>query len=52
VHIFEMCYMVTKFAKRILKAMRRPIRIERVIHEYSYVENPVKRRKYPVRVIM
>jgi hypothetical protein len=26
-----MCYMVTKFAKRILRAMGRSIRIERVI---------------------
>ena len=47
---FEMCYMVTKFTKRMLRAMRRPIRIKRVIHEFSYVENLVKRRKYPVRI--
>jgi hypothetical protein len=47
---FEMCYMVTKLPKRMLRAMERPIRIDRIIHEFSYVENPVKRRKYPVRV--
>jgi hypothetical protein len=45
-----MCYMVTKFSKRMLRTMGRPIRIKRIIHEFSYVENPVKRRKYPVRI--
>jgi hypothetical protein len=38
------------FAKRIFRAMGRPMRIERVIHEFLYVENPVKRRKYPIRI--
>jgi hypothetical protein len=38
-HIFEMCYMVTKLSKRILRATRRPKRIERVIQEFSYVKN-------------
>jgi hypothetical protein len=47
---FEMCYMVTKFSKRMLSEMGRPIRIERIIHEFSYVENPVKRRKYLIRI--
>jgi hypothetical protein len=47
---FEMCYMVNKFAKRMLMAMGRYIRIERLIHEFSYVENLVKRRKYLVRI--
>jgi hypothetical protein len=47
---FEMCYMVTKFTKKILRAMGRPIRIERLIQDFSYVENLVKRRKYPVRI--
>jgi hypothetical protein len=42
--------MATKFGKRMLRAARRPIRIERIIQEFSYVENPVKRRKYPVRI--
>jgi hypothetical protein len=42
--------MITKFAKRILRATGRPIRIEKVIHEFLYVENPIKRRKYPVRI--
>jgi hypothetical protein len=36
------------FVKKIL--IGSPIRIERVIHEFSYVENSVKRRKYPVRI--
>jgi hypothetical protein len=46
---FEMCYVVTKLPKRI-RATGRPIRIERIIQEFLYVENPVKRRKYPVRI--
>jgi hypothetical protein len=45
-----MCYMVTKFANRMLRETERPIRIERIIYEFSYVENPVKRRKYPVKI--
>jgi hypothetical protein len=44
---FEMCYMVTKFSKRMLRTMGRSIRIERLIHEFSYL---VKRRKYPIRI--
>jgi hypothetical protein len=47
---FEMCYMVTKFTKKMLRATGRPIRIERLIQEFSYVENLVKGRKYPVRI--
>jgi hypothetical protein len=45
-----MCYMVTKFSKRMLMASGRYIRIERLIQEFSYVENLVKRRKYLVRI--
>jgi hypothetical protein len=45
-----MCYMVTKFAKRMLRATGRTIRIERLIHEFLYVENLVKRRKYSIRI--
>jgi hypothetical protein len=45
-----MCYMVTKFTKRMLRATGRPIRIKRLIHEFSYVQNLVKRRKYLVRI--
>jgi hypothetical protein len=48
---FEMCYMVTKFANRMLRAMERPIRIERVIQNFSYVKKPVQRRKYPVILV-
>jgi hypothetical protein len=44
-----MCYMITKLPKRI-RATGRPIRLKRIIHEFSYVENLVKRRKYPVRI--
>jgi hypothetical protein len=48
---FKMCYMVTKFAKRILRTTRRPIRIKKNNTEiFICVENPVKRRKYPVRI--
>jgi hypothetical protein len=39
---FEMCYMVTMFAKRMLKATGMPLRIERVIQECSYVEKLYK----------
>jgi hypothetical protein len=42
--------MVTKFPKRMLSATERPIRIKRLIQEFSYVENLVKRRKYPIRI--
>jgi hypothetical protein len=44
-----MCYMITKLAKRI-RATERPIRIERIIQELLYVEKPIKRRKYPIRI--
>jgi hypothetical protein len=47
---FEMCYMITKFTKKMLRAMGRPIRIKRLIQDFSYVENLAKRRKYPVRI--
>jgi hypothetical protein len=47
---FKMCYMITKFTKKILRAMGRPIRIERLIQNFSYVENLAKRKKYPVRI--
>jgi hypothetical protein len=47
---FEMCYMVTKFSKRMLRATGMPIRIERSIQEFSHIENLVKRRKYPVKI--
>jgi hypothetical protein len=52
---FEMFYMITKFIKKKLianGANGRPIRTERVIKNtrFWYEENPVKRRKYPVRI--
>jgi hypothetical protein len=40
-----MCYMVTKFAKRILRPTGRLIRIETIIHKFSYVEKPCKEDK-------
>jgi hypothetical protein len=46
-----MCYMITKFTKKKkLRATGRPIRIERLIQDFSYIENLVNRRKYPVRI--
>jgi hypothetical protein len=45
-----MCYMVTKFPKKMLRAMGRLIRIERIIHKFFCVKNLVKRRKYPIRI--
>jgi hypothetical protein len=45
-----MCYMVTKFTKRILRSTGMHIRIKRLIQEFLYVKNLVKRIKYPVRI--
>jgi hypothetical protein len=47
---FEICYMVTKFNKRMLRATGMTTRIERSIQEFSHIENLAKRRKYPVRI--
>jgi hypothetical protein len=47
---FEMCYIVTKFTKRMLRTMGMPIKIKRLIQKISHIENLVKRRKYPVRI--
>jgi hypothetical protein len=47
---FKMCYMITKFTKKMLRSTKRPIRIERLIQDFSYIENLIKRRKYPVRI--
>jgi hypothetical protein len=47
---FKMCYMITKFTKRMLRATRMCIKIEKLIQEFLYAENLVKRRKYPVRI--
>jgi hypothetical protein len=47
---FEMCYMITKFTKKMLRVTGRPIRIERLIKDFSYMENLAKRRKYTVRI--
>jgi hypothetical protein len=43
-------YMVTKVTKRMLRATGMPIRIEKLIQDFSYVENLVKKRKYPIRI--
>jgi hypothetical protein len=45
-----MCYMITKFTKKMLRATGRPIRIERLIQDFSYIENLVNRRKYHVKI--
>jgi hypothetical protein len=42
--------MVTKFTKRMLRATGMPIRIKKLIQDFSYVENLAKRRKYSVRI--
>jgi hypothetical protein len=47
---FEICYMITKFTKKMLRATGRPIRIERLIQDFLYIENLAKRRKYLVRI--
>jgi hypothetical protein len=47
---FKICYMVTKFTKKMLREMGRPIKIERLIQDFSYVEKLAKRRNYPVRI--
>jgi hypothetical protein len=47
---FEMCYMITKFTKKMLRATERPIRIERLIQDFSYIGNLAKKRKYPERI--
>jgi hypothetical protein len=47
--MFEICYMITMFPKRMLRATGGPIRIKRLIKKL-YVENLVKRRKYTVRI--
>jgi hypothetical protein len=47
---FKMCYMITKFTKKMLMPTRITIRIERLIQDFSYVENLAKMRKYPVRI--
>jgi hypothetical protein len=39
--------MINKFPKRMLRATGMSIRIKRIIHKFSYVENHVKRRKVP-----
>jgi hypothetical protein len=33
-----------------LRAMGMPIKIERLIQEFSHIENLVKSRKYPVKI--
>jgi hypothetical protein len=47
---FEMCYMIIKFTKKMLRATGRPIRIEILIQIFSYIEYLVKRRNYSVRI--
>jgi hypothetical protein len=44
---FEMCYMITKFTKKMLRATGRPIRIEWLIQDFSYVENLARGENTP-----
>jgi hypothetical protein len=39
--------MITKFTKKMLRATGRPIRIERLIQDFSYVKNLAKMRSTP-----
>jgi hypothetical protein len=44
---FEMCYMVNKFTKKMLRETGRPIRIKRLIQDFLYVEKPCREEKVP-----
>jgi hypothetical protein len=44
---FKMCYMITKFTKKMLRATGRPIRIKRLIQDFLYVENLARRENTP-----
>jgi hypothetical protein len=44
---FEMCYMVTKFFKRVSRTTGRPIIIERLIQDFPYVQKSCKEEKVP-----
>jgi hypothetical protein len=46
----EMCYMITKLSKKMLRATGRLIKIETLIQDFSYIGNLAKRRKYPIRI--
>jgi hypothetical protein len=47
-----MWYMVTKFIKKMIRAKGRNIRTKEVIRNlrFLYKENPIKRRKYLIRI--
>jgi hypothetical protein len=45
--LFEIYYIVTKFTKRMLRATGMPIRIKRLIQDFSYVEKSCKEEKVP-----
>jgi hypothetical protein len=44
---FEMCYMITKFTKKMLRATGRPIRIERLIQVFFVCRKSCKEEKVP-----
>jgi hypothetical protein len=44
---FKMCYMVTKFTKRMLRATGMPIKIKRSIKEFLYVEKSYEGESTP-----
>jgi hypothetical protein len=42
-----MYYMITKFTKKMLRTTGRPIRIERLIQDFSYIENLAREENIP-----
>jgi hypothetical protein len=46
---FEMCYMITKFTKKILRATERHIRIKRLIQVFFVCRKSCKEEKVPCK---
>jgi hypothetical protein len=44
---FEIYYMVTKFTKRMLRTTGMPIRIKRLIQDFSHIEKSCKEDNIP-----
>jgi hypothetical protein len=49
-HILKCVIWLLSLLREMLRAMGRPIRIERLIQDFLYVGNLAKRRKYLVRI--
>jgi hypothetical protein len=47
---FEICYMITKFTKKNVKGNGKTYKNRKINTRFLYIENLVKRRKYPVRI--